>query len=196
MRARVTTFADAMASQIVPVIAQAIVPVQAIVQEIGWVTAAAIERPASAIAVQITVTSEGQAQAHVMSAAVAVMSAVADVTSAADAPAPAVWTAVAVAILAVAVVTVLQAARRSAVAQARVRAAAAAAARPAWRVRAGAVAERVLAVAGAAEVGDDKPLAHASIANRRETGDDQPYPLSIQTCVAERRVRALHSRHS
>ena len=159
-----------------------------IVQEIAPVIVAAIVRPALAIAVPIRVTSEAPAQAHVMSAAVrsAVMSAAAVVISAAVERAPARRIAAAAATLVAAVATMVQAARRLAAARVRVRAAAAAAARPAWRVRvAAAEAERARGGGGrGVEVGDDKPLNHASIATRRKAGDDQPYSLSIQTCVA------------
>jgi hypothetical protein len=110
-------------------------------------------------------------QAHVMSAAVAEirtsagMSAAAAVTSAVVERAQARWIAAAVATIVVAVATMVQAARRLAAARVQVRAAAAAAARPAWRVRVGAAAERVLGVVAAVEVGDDKRFDRTSIAN-------------------------------
>ena len=125
-----------------------------------------------------------------MSAAVAeirtsaAMSAAAAVTSAAVAQAPAHRIAAAVATMVAAVAALAQAARRLAVAPVRVHAAAAAVARPAWRVRAGAAAERVLAVGAVVEAGDDRLLNHALIATNRKAGDDQPRPLSIQTCMS------------
>jgi hypothetical protein len=54
----------------------------------------------------------------------------------------------------------------------RVHAAAAAVARPAWRARAAAAAERVLGVGAVVEVGDDKSPNDDLIATNRKAGND------------------------